>query len=172
MRNSHSVHITNIDLSKTDVLLICPAVHRESISHFLHSDSSAFPSLRIDLQAYDETSDSSVGTCTVLKHFAQRIQQDFVILPCDLIPDPALSLTRLLNKFRTETTYDGSIATAYFYEPRRPEKGTIPDEWGVDSTAVPILWEEKSGTLLYVDTPDELDKNGEELEISMGLMCR
>ncbi|KAH8080294.1 UDP-3-O-glucosamine N-acyltransferase [Cristinia sonorae] len=155
-----------------DVLLICPAPHRSAISHFLHSDSSAFPSLRIDLQAYDETQDLSVGTCTVLKHFSSKIKQDFLILPCDFVPHPSVPLTRLLNKFRTETTYDGSIATAFFFEPRRAEKGSVPDEWGIENTTLPVMWDEKSGTLLYVDTPDEVDKNGELLEVNMSLLSR
>lgn len=142
--------------------------------HYLHSDSctSSFPSLRIDLQAFDEAQDLSVGTCTILKQFSPRIKQDFVLLPCDFIPHLDTSLTKLLNKFRTETTYDGSIVTAYFFEPRRSEKGSIPDEWGIESTTMPIMWDEKSGTLLYVDTPDEVDKNGEDVEVNMGLMSR
>ena len=158
--------------SCADVLLICPTSHRDAVSHFLHSDSSLFPSLRIDLQAFDEAPDAGVGTCTILKHFAPRIKQDFLVLPCDLIPHPSFPLTRLLNKFRTESTYDGSIATAYFFEPRRLEKGSVPDEWGIENTTMPMIWDEKSGTLLYVDTPDEVDKNGEDLEIDMSLMAR
>ncbi|KAI0786751.1 UDP-3-O-glucosamine N-acyltransferase [Abortiporus biennis] len=156
-----------------DVLLICPSPHRASISHFLGSDSStSFPSLRIDLQTYEETPDSSVGTCAILRHFASRIQQDFVLLPCDFVPPPSFSLTTLLDKFRTESTYDGCIAAALFYETRKPEKGTNPDEWGPPPSAVPIVWDEKTGTLLYVDSPDDVDKNSDELELSMSVLAK
>ncbi|OCH88888.1 UDP-3-O-glucosamine N-acyltransferase [Obba rivulosa] len=156
-----------------DVLLICPAAHRAPLSHYINSDSSAsFPSLRIDLQPYEESQDLSVGTCAILRHFAARIQQDFVLLPCDFVPPPSLSLTQILNKFRTESTYDGAIATACFYESHKPEKPASSDEWGPLPTPVPIVWDERSGTLLYVDTPEDVDKNGEEIELRMSLLSK
>jgi len=156
-----------------DVLFICPVPHRAAISHYLHSDSSgsSFPSLQIDLQAFDESQDLNIGTCKILSHFSQRIQQDFVILPCDFIPPPTLLLSELLNKFRTESTYDGSIATACFFEFDRSEK-IGSEEWASSPTPVPIVWDVKSGTLLYVDTPENVDKNGEEFELNMSLLSR
>ncbi|KAI0930392.1 hypothetical protein AcV5_007118 [Taiwanofungus camphoratus] len=155
-----------------DVLLICPTPHRSAMSNYIQSDSASFPSLRIDLQTYDESQDLSVGTCTVLRHFSQRIQQDFIILPCDFVPPSSLSLTQVLNKFRTETTCDGSIVTACFYEGRRPEKGSSSDEWGLLPAPVPVVWDERTGTLLYVDTPDDADRNGEDLELRMSLLSQ
>ncbi|KZT11063.1 UDP-3-O-glucosamine N-acyltransferase [Laetiporus sulphureus 93-53] len=156
-----------------DVLLICPTAHRSALSNYVQSDaSSAFPSLRIDLQTYDETQESSVGTCTILRHFSHRIQQDFVLLPCDFVSPPSFSLSKILNKFRTESTYDGAIATACFFESRKSEKGSTTEEWGVLPSAVPVVRDDRSGTLLYVDSPDDLDTNGEELELRMSLLSR
>jgi len=156
-----------------DVLLVCPTPHRSALSNYIQSDSStSFPSLRIDLQTYDESQDLSVGTCTVLRHFAHKIQQDFILLPCDFVPPPSFSLTKVLNKFRTESTYDGAIATACFFEGRSAEKGSSTEEWGVLPTPVPIVWDDRSGTLLHIETPDDIDHNGEEIELRMSLLSR
>ncbi|CCM00394.1 uncharacterized protein FIBRA_02424 [Fibroporia radiculosa] len=134
--------------------------------------SSAFPTLRIDLQTYDESQGLSVGTCTILRHYAHRIQRDFVLLPCDFVPAPSFSLTQVLNKFRTESTYDGAIATACFFEGRRPDKSSSTDEWGALPTPIPIVWDERTGTLLHIETPDDIDRNGEEMELRMSLLTR
>ena len=143
------------------------------MSNYIQSDiSSSFPTLRIDLQTYEETQDLAVGTCTLLRHFSSRIQSDFVILPCDFVPPPSLSLTQVLNKFRTETTYDGSIATACFYEASRTDKSTATEEWGILPSNVPVVFDERSGTLLHVDTPDDVDKNNEEFELRMSLLSQ
>lgn len=158
--------------SLLDVLLVCPARHKAAMSHYINSDSSTFPSLRIDLQTFDETAELGIGTCAILRHFAHRIKQDFVLLPCDFLPSPSFPLTRVLDKFRTEATYDGSIATTCFFATHKPEKGASTEEWGLLPTPVPIVWDEPSGTLLYIDTPDDVDKNTEELELSMGLLSR
>lgn len=156
-----------------DVLLICPTSHRSSMSNYIQSDvSSLFPSLRIDVQTFEESQDMAAGTCTLLRHFSSRIQSDFIILPCDFVPPPSLGLIQLLNKFRTESTYDGSIATVCFYESSRPDKSTATEEWGMLPSNVPIVFDERSGTLLYVDTPDDVDKNSEEFEFRMSLLTQ
>jgi len=156
-----------------DVLLICPTSHRAALSNYIQSDSSAsFPSLQIDLQTFEELQDLSVGTGAILRHFAHRIKQDFVLLPCDFVPPPTLALTQILNKFRTESTYDGAIATAFFYEGRKPDKGSSADEWGLVPTPTPIVWDERSETLLHIDTPDDADRNSEDLELRMSLLSK
>lgn len=157
----------------SDVLLICPAIHRPAIYHHIHSDASVSPSsLRIDLQTYDESPDTSVGTCTLLRHFSSRIPEDFVLVSCDFIPPSSLPLTVLLNKFRADAISDGSIATACWISNRLPEKGAVPDEWGPLPRPVPIVWDEPTGTLLHIDTSDEQDKNTEELELRMCLLSQ
>ncbi|KAJ7132871.1 UDP-3-O-glucosamine N-acyltransferase [Mycena crocata] len=153
-----------------DVLLICPAIHRPAISHHIHSHT--YPSLHVDIQAYEETADTGVGTCTLLRHFSSRIPRDFVLLPCDFIPPPSLPLSALLNKFRTDTVSDGLIATTCWFYPSKPEKNTSPDEWGHVAPAVSIVWDKPSATLLYVDTPDDLDRNSEEVELRMSMLSR
>ncbi|CAL1706994.1 unnamed protein product [Somion occarium] len=157
-----------------DVLLICPAPHRASVLHYINSDSSAssFPSLRIDLQAFDESENLTVGTCQLLRHFAHRIDQDFIIVPCDFIPPPSLPLSRVLNKFRTEATYDGAIATTLFFEQPKPDKTSTPEEWRSGPASTSVVWDEKSGTLLHVDTPDEIDDDPEEMALNMSLLRR
>ncbi|KAF9227436.1 hypothetical protein BS17DRAFT_747998 [Gyrodon lividus] len=156
-----------------DVLLICPSSHRPSISHYIHSESSASSSsLHIDIQTFDESQELSVGTCSILRHFSGRIQEDFVLLPCDFVPPPSLPLSKLLNKFRTETTSDGAIVTTCWFEAPKPEKSAAPDEWGSHSQSTPIVWDDSTGTLLYIDTLDSVDKNAEELELRMSLLSR
>ncbi|TFK54400.1 UDP-3-O-glucosamine N-acyltransferase [Heliocybe sulcata] len=153
-----------------DVILICPTAHRQAISHYIHSSSST--SLRIDVHPYEETEDLSVGTCTILRHFTHLIQQDFVVLPCDFVPPSSLPLSRILNKFRTESISDGCIATACWFAPHRSEKGATPDEWGEHDFTSPIVYDPVTGTLLHVDTPDDVDRNGEEIELRIGLLTK
>ncbi|KAG1828952.1 UDP-3-O-glucosamine N-acyltransferase [Suillus variegatus] len=128
-----------------DVLLICPSSHRSAISHYIHSQSSSasFSSVHIDLQTFDESQELSAGTCS------------------------------LLNKFRTDTMSDGSIVTSCWYE-HKSDKQATQDEWGWGSPAkpTPIVWDHLSGTLLYVDSPYETDKNRHELELRMTLLSR
>ena len=158
----------------SEVLLICPTTHRPSISHHIHSDtsSSSYPSLHVDVQTYDESPDQPIGTCAVLKHFSSRIQRDFVLLPCDFVPPEDLSLTTILNKYRIESNLGGSIVTSCWLKARVSDVGGIPDEWNPTRTSIPIVWDKKSGTLLHVDTPDDRDRNAEELEIRMSLLSR
>ncbi|KAG6372349.1 UDP-3-O-glucosamine N-acyltransferase [Boletus reticuloceps] len=156
-----------------DVLLICPSSHRPSISHYIHSESPiSSSSLRVDIQSFDETQELSVGTCSILRHFSSRIQEDFVLLSCDFIPPQALPLSMLLNKFRSEATSDGAIATSCWFESPTSEKSAAPDEWGSLSQCSPIVWDESTGTLLYIDTLDSADKNAEEFELRMSLLSR
>jgi len=159
-----------------NVLLICPSSHRAAISHYIHSDTSStsFSSLRIDLQSYDESQDLSIGTCTLLRHFSNRVTGDFILIPCDFVTPPSLPLTKILNKFRIDSTSDGAIATACWFEPQNQKLGkdAIPEEWGFSSSMAPIIWDESTGTLLHIDTPDDVDRNGEELELRMALLSK
>ncbi|KAF5385870.1 hypothetical protein D9615_002456 [Tricholomella constricta] len=148
-------------------------VHRPAIYHHIHSGASlSLSSLRIDLQTFDESQDTSVGTCTLLRHFSSRITEDFVLVPCDFIPSPSLPLSILLNKFRADAISDGSIATTCWFADHKPEKGAFPEEWGPHPQPSPIVWDEASGTLLHIDTPDDQDRNGEEIELRMALLSR
>ena len=129
-------------------------------------------SLRVDIQSFDGTQELNVGTSSILRHFSSRIQEDFVLLPCDFIPPPTLPLSKLLNKFRSEAASDGAIATGCWFESPKSEKSAAPDEWGSHSQACPIVWDDRTGTLLYIDTLDDTDKNAEELELRMNLLSR
>nr|GAT57633.1 UDP-3-O-[3-hydroxymyristoyl] glucosamine N-acyltransferase [Mycena chlorophos] len=154
----------------TDILLICPAIHRPALSHHIHSHSYA--SVHVDIQSYEETAETGVGTCTLLRHFSSRIQRDFVLLPCDFIPPPSLPLSALLNKFRTETVSDGLIATTCWFSAPKSDKNSTPDEWGHSAPTVSIVWDKPSGTLLYVDTADAQDQNSDEVELQMSMLSR
>jgi translation initiation factor eIF-2B subunit gamma len=154
-----------------DVLLICPTSHRPAISHYIHSaDSSttSFSSLRIEIHTHDQSQDIAVGTSAILRHFAHRIQQDFIILPCDFIPPESLSLTKILNTFRTDSVSDGAIATTCWFESAAEKT----DEWDVQTTPVSIVWDEASCTLLHIDNSDEQEKNGNEYEFRLSLLAR
>jgi len=154
----------------SDVLLICPSSHRPAISHYIHShpSSASFSSVHIDLQTFDESQELSVGTCSVLRHFANRIKHDFILLPCDFLPSPSLPLSKLLNKFRADTMIDCPIVTTCWYE-YKSDKQSTPDEWGSPARPPPIVWDPLSGSLLYIDSPDE---NSNELELRMTLLSR
>ncbi|KXN90911.1 putative translation initiation factor eIF-2B subunit gamma [Leucoagaricus sp. SymC.cos] len=154
-----------------DVLLICPTIHRLAIYHHIHSDISS-SSLNVDLQTYDETVDSSTGTCTLLRHFVHRIQEDFVLLSCDFIAPPSLPLSTLLNQFRADSGSNGAIATTCWYATSKPEKAASPEEWGLSAPPASIVWDDASGTLLHIDTADDLDRNPGELELRMSLLSR
>ena len=155
----------------TDVLLVCPTSHRRSIADHVRSDASAsFPSLRIDLQTYGDTQDSAFSTGSILRTFANRIDRDFVVLPCDFIPPPSLQLSTVLNKFRMESTSDGSILTSAWYEaPLQPDEHA-GDEWGPHTPPTSIVWDEKSGSLLQVEVPDSSTRNDDEIELKMSLL--
>lgn len=152
--------------------MICPTPQKAAVTNYIRSDAStsSFSSLRIDLQVYGESQDLNVGTCTVVRHFAHKIKHDFVLLPCDFVPSPSFPLARVLDKFRTEAPSDGSIATTCFFEWTKPEKGSSTEEWNSIPMPMPIVWDERSGTLLYVDTPDDVDRNDGQLELSMSLL--
>ena len=154
-----------------DVLLVCPASHRPAISHYVHSNTS-FPSLSIDIQSYDESENLNIGTCTLLRQFSSRIPNDFVLLPCDFIPPPSLPLSSLLDKFRTDSIADGSIATACWFEGQRPGKGMQVDEWSHVASPTSLIWDESSGTLVYIDTPEAIDDNTEDIELRMAMVSQ
>lgn len=154
------------------MLLICPTTHRPAISHYINSGASPFfPSLRVDIQTFDESQDASIGTCTLLRHFSSRIISDFVLLPCDFLPPQSLPLSKLLNKFRTDAIADGSIATTCWFQTHKPDKA-ISDEWSRLPSPTPIVWDESTKTILHIDTPDDIDRNSEDLQLRMSLLSR
>jgi translation initiation factor eIF-2B subunit gamma len=123
------------------------------------------------VQTYDESQDSGIGTCALLRHFSSRITDDFVVLPCDFVPPESLPLSALLNKFRTESVSDGLIATSCWLTRSRSDKdAAFAEEWG--SSDVPILWDEKTGTLLQIESHNDLDRNADDLELRMGLLAK
>ena len=93
-------------------------------------------------------------------------------MPCDFIPPPSLPLSAILNKFRTDGMSDGSIATTCWFENSKLDKGNFPEEWGPPPAPTAIVWDDTSGTLLYIDTLDDQDRNGEDLELRMSLLTR
>lgn len=93
-------------------------------------------------------------------------------MPCDFIAPPSLPLTALLNQFRADCGSNGSIMTTCWYTAHKPEKTASPDEWGPTTSPTPIIWHDKTATLLHVDTVDDLDKNSEGLEVRMSLLSK
>ncbi|EAU91280.1 hypothetical protein CC1G_11538 [Coprinopsis cinerea okayama7 len=154
-----------------DVLLICPAIHRPALYHHIHSDVSS-PSLRIDLQTYEETQESPAGTCELLRHFSNRITEDFVLVPCDFLAPPSLPLSQLLNTFRVESTSDNNLLTTCWYPVHVPDKTVLSDEWGPAPSPPAIVVDPATGSLLHIDTPDDRDRNNEDFQFSMGMISR
>ena len=154
-----------------DVLLICPQSHRAAISHHIHS--SAFPSLSVDLQTYDDAAQANAGTAGILKHFAHRIPKDFVLLPCDLIPPANVPLRTLLNRYRTSTVTDGSLAVSFWFrQPPPPDPKAESWDQSTSATTTTIICDEGSSTLLHVDTSNDRDRNPDEMDLRMGLLSR
>lgn len=95
-----------------------------------------------------------------------------MIVPCDIIPSPSVPLSALLNKFRVDSLADDSLATSFWFTSSTPEKGSFIEEWGPPPVPFPIVWEPTTGTLLHVDTPDDADRNSEEIELKMSMLTR
>jgi translation initiation factor eIF-2B subunit gamma len=162
---------TITDACHSDVLIVCPSSHHKAISRHIRS---GFPisSLRVDVFPYDHPHDRSIGTCGLLRQCSSHVQTDFVLLPVDFIPPPSLPLSALLDKFRADTVSDGAISTACWFESRLPMKGIAVGDWGSVYRPTPIVWEEKTGSLLYIDSPDDVDRNSEDIDIRMGLLTQ
>lgn len=162
--------------STTDVLIICPASHKKAISHYLHSypTSEAHSSMHIEFQTHDLPPELSSGTCSLLRQFSHRITGDFILISCDFVPPSSLKLSTVLNKFRVESTTDGSILTSLWYEHKPPEKekSAVDDTWPSPAEPVPIVFDDKTGTLLHVDIPDDIDRNAEEIELRMSMLWK
>ena len=152
-----------------EVLVVCPAAHRAQISHHIQSgaSSSGYPSLSIAFTTY-EPSDTN-GTCVALLAAKARITRDFVLLPCDFVPPSDLTLQTILDAFRVDVAVDGAIATGCWFAPNRPDKGAVPDEWGSLHPPSTVVWDQASGSLLHVDTEEDMERNGDELELRMAL---
>ena len=150
-----------------DVLLICPTRHRPSIYHHIHSSVSP-SSLSIDLQTFDE--DANDGTCALLRHFSSRISEDFVIVPCDFIPLSSLPLSLVLNKFRVEAPFRTLLVTTCWYASQPQDKASLVEEWGPPSATFPVVWDPLTETLLHIDTPDDQDKNPDEIELRTSML--
>jgi len=68
-----------------------------------------------------------------------------------------------------ESAADGSILTSTWYEGPQPDKHA-GDEWGPHTPSTPIVWDEKSGSLLQVEIPDSSSRNDDEIELKMSLL--
>ncbi|KAG8919646.1 hypothetical protein FRC01_001187 [Tulasnella sp. 417] len=139
----------------SDVLIVCPASHRPLMSHFVYS-SAEFPALRITLQTIDD--EDSMGTADVLREISSSIQADFIVLPCDFIPPPNLTLSALLDAHRMDA--DGPILTSLLYERGEISKDGPP----------PLLvgLEEKSRTLAHIP----VEESGDDVNLRMSMLWK
>lgn len=82
----------------------------------------------------------------------------------------------MLNKFRVESSVDGALVTALFLERAVPAKvnggADDADAWGPLPDALPVGYEEKSGTLFHIDTLYVRDRDEEDISLRMGLLDR
>lgn len=107
------------------------------------------------------------GTGRVLRRWRDHIKGDFVVLPCDLSPPPALSLSSLLDQHRNQM---GSLVTSLWYE-----KGELELKDGDGPESVLVAWNKADGSdgtrgeLLGVTPLEELE---DELELRMSLLDR
>ncbi|KAF8602544.1 nucleotide-diphospho-sugar transferase [Ceratobasidium sp. AG-I] len=152
---SHVLHWIE-DCGISDVLVVCPSVLKPEISHHLHR--SEYFNMQLDLKSVDEDDLTLTGTAQVLREIESLIKLDVIVLPCDFMPPPGLSLTTLLNAFREDV--DEPVAAVLLYERQIPADGK---DKGPKLT---VALDETSKTLLYIDG-DNGDE--EDLEIHMGL---
>lgn len=156
-----------------DVLVVCPASHRNAISNYVDSDPS---SLNIVVDSFDQA--SGKGTCATLRHITPQLAQhncDIVLLPCDIIPPPSLKLESILNRFRVDRSTDGTLLTSLFLEYRAPEKekgASGDDAWSPPEPPMPIVYDAKSSTLLHVETLEDKGSDEEEFQIRMGMLWK
>ncbi|KAG8741172.1 hypothetical protein FRC10_003217 [Ceratobasidium sp. 414] len=151
------------------VLVVCLSDHKPEISHHLHR--SEYSNMQLDLVSVDEDDLAQTGTAQVLREIEALIKAciqflDVIVLPCDFIPPPSLSLTTLLNAFREDV--DEPIAAVLLYERSVPPDGK---DKGIESMVCPgpkltVGLDEATRTLIYVDGDDDGE---DELEIHMGL---
>ena len=94
-----------------------------------------------------------------------------MLVPCDFIPPPSLPLSLLLNKFRVESSID-HVVTSCWYTSQPPDKASFVDEWGPPAATLPIVWDALTETLLYIDTPDDQDKNPDDIELRMSMLSK
>ncbi|KAB5591291.1 UDP-3-O-[3-hydroxymyristoyl] glucosamine N-acyltransferase [Ceratobasidium theobromae] len=134
------------DCGISDVLVVCPSLLKQEISHHLHR--SEYSNMQLELKSIDEDDISLTGTAEL----------DFIVLPCDFMPPPTLSLTTILNAFREDV--DEPIAAVLLYERQIPVDGK---DKGPKLT---VGLDETSKTLLYIDGDNDDD---DDLEIHMGL---
>ncbi|CEL62112.1 putative translation initiation factor eIF-2B subunit gamma OS=Schizosaccharomyces pombe (strain 972 / ATCC 24843) GN=tif223 PE=1 SV=2 [Rhizoctonia solani AG-1 IB] len=144
------------DCGISDVLVVCPSVLKPEISHHLHR--AEYSNMRLELKSVDEDDVSISGTAEVLRAIEDMIKLDVVVLPCDFMPPPSLSLTELLNAFREDASEP--VAAVLLYERQIPADGKDKGPKLVVGT------DETTNTLLYVDGDNDDD---EDLEIHMGL---
>ncbi|KZS98565.1 nucleotide-diphospho-sugar transferase [Sistotremastrum niveocremeum HHB9708] len=142
-----------------DVLIVCPATHREALSNYLQSDEFS-STLVVNFEAYD-SNDPSTGAMEVLAAAAPRCQTDFVLLSCDFIPHPSLPLSSVLNEFRVAT--DGALAISLFYEASVLDKS---EEVAFLEKPPVVIVDPSTSSLLHVDYSHA---NEEELDLRMSL---
>ncbi|QRV79833.1 translation initiation factor eIF-2B gamma subunit [Ceratobasidium sp. AG-Ba] len=152
---SHVLHWIE-DCGISDVLVVCPSAHKQDISHHLHR--SEYSNMTLDLVGVDQDDLALTGTAQVLREIEEHIKLDVIVLPCDFIPPPSLSLTTLLNAFREDV--DEPIAAVLLYE------RTIPADGKDKGPKLTVGLDEATKTLLYVDGDDD---DEDELEVHMGL---
>lgn len=149
-----------------DAMIICPAVHREAISHHIHSDISL--SLNIELQPHD---DPDADTGQLLRDFSHKIKDDFIILPCDFIPPPSMPLSILLDKFRAGSITLGPLITSFWFFSPQSEKGAFPDDWSPLPKSA-VVWDDQTHRLLHVDTSDQTEQSPETIILPMSILSQ
>ncbi|EJU04099.1 nucleotide-diphospho-sugar transferase [Dacryopinax primogenitus] len=142
-----------------DVLFITPQSHKVAIQHHLSSQNSSWPSLRVELESVDDEEAESLGAADLLRMFADRIQSDAIVLPCDFVPPPSLPLNLLLNAHRVDV--EDPVMTALLVETGEEVKdGPVPTLMGLHA---------QSNTLLFVD--DNADPE-DDVALRMNMLWR
>lgn len=86
-------------------------------------------------------------------------QTDFVVLPCDLSPPPALPLSSVLDRHRNQA---GSLVTSLWYE-----KGDLEINDNDGAETLLVGYSKDAGELLMITPLEELE---DDLDVRMSLL--
>lgn len=149
------------DAHVSDVLIVMPHSHKSDISHTIwHSDENypSLSSLSMTIETIDDSEAMSLGTADILRKFSHLFVTDMIVLACDFIPPPSLSLTSILNDYRVEL--DQPLVSVLLYERSETGKdGPPPCIFGEDK---------KSNSLIFVENDDAED----DLDLRMSMLWR
>ncbi|KAJ3409732.1 hypothetical protein HDV05_004289 [Chytridiales sp. JEL 0842] len=142
------------DAHITDIMVICYETAHRPISNYVHKLYEKLADTKIEVLKVKD----NLGSADALRHAANRIKTDFLVLGCDLITN--YPPHKLLDVHRIQ----GPAVTALFYEAIKPEDGvnTKKDEEMTEYIGI----DHSTCRLLMTEPLEDLD---DELPVRMAM---